>query len=532
MFVFTPSHAEKLKSLPWQARAALSFCAGALAVPALPPFNLWLCMLLGFSLFYVLLADVKTARGGFGFGWCFGFGYFGAGLWWIANALLVDGNEFRWVWPLAIAGLPALLAIFTAAGCAAFVRAADRKTLGGFLIFLAALMASEWLRGHAFTGFPWNLYGVIWSTWPAMMQPVALTGSYALALLTLAVTAAPGFLLIWPAPRRHKIAVTAALAILFTGHAVYGSVRLSHAKAEFSDTVGVRPVQPDITQEDKWNPEKAGTNLFSLLSLSAAPASEAQMPVTLIVWPETALTYHMLEDDGVRAALKQALAAYDGAAYLITGLLRYDPGMGGSADRYFNSLAVLDKNLNVMATYDKSHLVPFGEYVPLQKWLRFGPFVQMEGFTPGSGLTALAPSADIPAFSPLICYEVIFPHAVVPGGGDRPGWMVNLTNDAWYGDSPGPYQHFAQTRFRAIEEGMPLIRSANTGISGVIDPWGRVLSRAGLYEKTARTLALPRALPGGTLYGRFGDGPFFLMLILLLTAGLSVKKAHKYKFMR
>jgi apolipoprotein N-acyltransferase len=499
-----------------------ALCAGTLMVAALPPFNFWPSMFAGFSLFYVLLSRTRTARGAFACGWMFGFGYFAAGLWWIANALLVDGNDFRWVWPFAIAGLPALLAFFPALACAACARFAGKNKLAGFLAFVAAFACSEWLRGHIFTGFPWNLYGYAWSGWLAMAQIVSVGGSYFLTLLTLFWAALPGFLFVWDAPRRKKIILLSIGVVTFACTVLFGYIRLAHYTTAYDDAITIRPVQANIPQADKWNPDKVAENLNKMLALSLPDPKKTEPPLTLVIWPETALEFYVLANENARALIRETLGHYKNKVYLITGLLRREPGMGGK-HRYFNSLVILDRDLNLRAVYSKSHLVPFGEYIPFQDIIPMKPFVAFQGFTSGDGIASMSVDG-VPSFSPLICYEVIFPGAVI--GKERPDWMVNVTNDAWYGDSPGPRQHFAMTRFRAIEEGLPLVRSAETGISGVIDPMGRVIYQAPLNTKDARNVSLPRPLPVATLYARIGfrDALFFICLLLTGIAAFSCRR--------
>jgi apolipoprotein N-acyltransferase len=504
-------HAMKLSRLKY---SLLCLCAGAIMVLALPPFNIWPLMFAGFSLFYAMLAGTKSRRAAFAGGWLFGFGYFAPGLWWIANALLVDGNEFRWVWPLAISGLPALLGFFPALASLACVRFDNGKKMAGFLCFLAAFAFSEWLRGHIFTGFPWNLYGYAWSGWLEMAQVVSVGGPYFLTLLTHFWSALPGFLFIWDAPRSKKIFLLCVGLASLAANGIYGCLRLSHYATAFDQTVAIRPVQANISQADKWNPHKVAENLNKRLALT--PDNDQQkfdVPLTLVIWPETAMEDNVLANENARALIRAALAEYKNKVYLITGLLHYKPGPDGKM-QYFNSLVVLDRDLNERALYSKSHLVPFGEYIPFQNILPLKPFVSFEGFTSGGGVTSLSLDA-MPVFSPLICYEVVFPGAVIARS--RPALMINVTNDAWYGDSPGPRQHFAMTRFRAIEEGIPMVRAAETGISGVIDPLGRVIWQAPLNTKDARNIALPRPLAEPTLYARVYPRDIIFLICLFLT---------------
>jgi apolipoprotein N-acyltransferase len=298
---------------------------------------------------------------------------------------------------------------------------------------------------------------------------------------------------------------------------IYGCLRLSHHATAFDQNVAVRPVQANISQADKWNPQKVAENLKRHLALTHGgnqdDRQKPEAPVTLVVWPETAMEDNVLTNDTARALIREALGQFKNNVYLITGLLRYERQQDRSV-KYYNSLVVLDRNLNRRAVYSKSHLVPFGEYIPFQDILPLKPFVSFEGFTSGDGVVSLSLDG-MPSFSPLICYEVVFPGAVIAA--NRPAVMINVTNDAWYGDSPGPRQHFAMTRFRAIEEGLPMIRAAETGISGVIDPMGRVVWQASLNTKDARNVALPLPLAKPTLYSSAHPRDIVFLICLLFT---------------
>ncbi len=516
----------KLPASPFL-RAVLYLICGALMVPAQAPWHLWPFLFAGLSFFFILLSSEKRWLRAALMGWLFGFGYFCAGLWWIANALLVPGNPFLWVWPLAIAGLPALLAFFTAGASALTIRLASLNRMSGFLFFIAAFSGFEWLRGHIFTGFPWNMYGYAWGNWLALAQTAAIAGAYGLTLLTIFWAALPGFLRIATLSRRAQIVLIATALASFGSCVFYGQMRLAQTPTALDQDVRVVPVQANISQADKWDPEKVFVNVDSMLSLSLPDPQERERKVTFLVWPETALSWDVLANNYVRGALKSTLAAYGRDVYLLTGLLRREPG-ADSHDRYYNSMVTLDRDLNVISTYDKYHLVPFGEYIPLQNLLPMKPFVRMlEGFSIGPG-PQTKKAGNYPSFSPLICYEIIFPHAVTtpPGSGTGagPAWIVNITNDAWYGDSPGPRQHFSQARFRAIEEGLPVVRAANTGISGIIDPLGRVLADSGINERAAPGGSLPRPLATRPPYARWGDAFFFMALAALLVVTRSLQK--------
>lgn len=499
-----------LDKLSFRFRALAAFAAGAVMAFAMPPAGIWPLMFLCFSFFYMLLAGQSGLRA-YALGWLFGFGYFLVGLYWIGNALLVPGNPFKWVWPLTIAGLPVLLAIFTGISCWAATRFANLRTWTGYIAFLGFVMAGEWLRGHIFTGFPWNLYGYAWARHLAMVQTVSVVGVYGLSLLTLAWAILPGFLFV-SSPGRRNVSL-AVLGLITTLNIcwIWGSHRLDATPMQFHDDIIVRIVQPNIAQEDKWNGDKAAENLQKMIQHSAAPKTPGTKTIT--IWPETAISDFIAENENAALAIRQGVFGGNPDDRLIAGVLRHGTDEDGQP-LYFNSLVLYDAQLKPLATYDKAHLVPFGEYIPLNNILPMKPFVDFSGFTPGTGL--LTQNTDgTPPFSGLVCYEVIFPGAVTSAKKDAE-WMVNVTNDGWYGDSAGPYQHLTKTVFRAVEEGLPLARSANTGISALIDPYGRVLGRIPYGTASFIDHPLPKPAPSATFYVLYGDIPVLSALALLL----------------
>ncbi len=477
---------------------------------AMPPVALWPLMFLCFSLFYLLLSGQQGWRS-YTLGWLFGFGYFLLGLYWIGNALLVPGNPFKWVWPLTIAGLPVLLAIFTGTSCWLVTRFARLHSWTGYIAFVGFLALGEWLRGHIFTGFPWNLYGYAWAKHLPMIQTVSVIGTYGLSLLTLAWAVLPGFLML-SRPGRRTVSL-AALALVTTVNFcwIWGSHRLEKNPGQFRDDVVIRIVQPNIAQEDKWDRDKIGENLETTIRHSAAP--KRPDTTTITVWPETAISDHIAENENAAHAIRQGVFGDRLNDRLIAGVLRHGTDDAGDP-LYFNSLILYGPEMTALATYDKSHLVPFGEYIPLNNILPMRPFVDFAGFTPGPGLATQSVDGT-PPFSGLVCYEVIFPGAVTSPDMDAV-WLVNVTNDGWYGDSAGPYQHLTKAIFRAAEEGLPLARSANTGISAIIDPYGRVLGRIPYGTASFIDHPLPEPVRGKTFYALHKDGPVIFVTIALI----------------
>jgi apolipoprotein N-acyltransferase len=397
-------------------------------------------------------------------------------------------------------------------------------------LLLASLWtAAEFTRGHILTGFPWNLIGYSWTEVGPVLQAASVVGAYGLGWLTVAWAALPGALAesrdgAWRPGRGGGVALSVGLALL-AAVALAGALRLSAAPAPGSPAADVpgarlRLVQPNVEQSLKWRDSERAAIFRTLLTLSARPA---EPPPTAIIWPEAATPFLFEQSPEARVAAA-AIVPSDGL--LITGTPRATPRPDGGHE-FWNGLTALDHADAIRGTYDKFHLVPFGEYVPLRGILPMAMIAPGGGggFSAGPGPRTLH-LPFLPPVSPLICYEVIFPGAVVDPD-DRPAWLLNLTNDAWYGDTSGPYQHFGIARVRAVEQGLPLARAANTGISGVVDPYGRVIARLGLGQRGVVDAPLPRALAEAPPYPRFG-GPILAVLLLAgLAAGLSSRRTGR-----
>jgi apolipoprotein N-acyltransferase len=512
----------------WRRRFIALF-AGALSALAQAPFFAFPVLWLTFPVFVWLLdGSVATARRGgarrfwpgFSAGWWFGFGYFLAGLWWIGAAFLVDAEQFAWLLPLAVIALPAGLALFWGLA-AAFAQLFWRDDWRRILALAVALGAAEWARGHVLTGFPWNAIGYALTAGEVLMQSAALFGLHALNILAVLIFAAP-VALVPPGPgARRNIAIPALAAAGLAGLALFGFIRLDQAPRASVPGVTVKIVQPAVDQREKWKPENKQAIFQSFLDLSGKGGLPEDGTGLVLVWPESAFPFALTEEPGALAAIGTMLP--DGAS-LVTGAARVEAVSAGAAKeggrRVFNSVYVINDRGEIDDAYDKVHLVPFGEYLPFQKTLESLGLQQLTklpgGFSGGPRRRALSLPAA-PAFSPLICYEIIFSGAVLPGD-SRPGFLLNVTNDAWYGRTPGPYQHLHQARVRSVEEGLPLVRAANTGISIVGDPFGRIIARTALGEKTAVTAPLPGAIepPFSSRYG------YYVLLILLLIVFLMV----------
>jgi apolipoprotein N-acyltransferase len=501
---------------------------GVAATLALPPWYVLPLLALSFTGLVWLLDGAAVAprplRRAAAVGFCFGLGYFGVGLHWIAEAFLVDPVRHGWMIPFAIGGLSALLALFPAAACAFAVAARRRFAVGGagrVLLLAAAWVVAEWLRGWVLTGFPWHLAGYAWSFSPVMTQSAALFGAFGLSLLTVVVAAMPA-VLGDPRPGRRDVLAFAAAVLLVPALAIGGSLRLASAPDYAATPAGtpanpalvggirLRIVQAGIPQRLKWQPELRRENLMRHIALSRQPAAAEP---TLLVWPETAVPYFLAHDPAARAI---AAAAAPPGGLLLTGSARYE-GPPGDGRRYYNSALAIADDGSVRAVYDKVHLVPFGEYVPLGDLLPLDKLVAGAGdFTAGRRLLTLD-LPGVPPVGPLICYEAIFPGSVTASD-RRPAWLLNLTNDGWFGAGAGPRQHLAIAAMRAVEEGLPLVRAAGTGISAVIDPYGREAARLGVGEIGILDSGLPQPL-APTPFADYGN--LLPGLIILLTISLS-----------
>jgi apolipoprotein N-acyltransferase len=481
----------------------LSFAAGALAAFAMPPTGFWFTLFISLPALHCAVLSAKNKKVAFFAGWLFGFGYFVISLSWIANALLVDGNPYLWAWPLAAAGLPALLSFFPALACLVTKRFMRLDRLSGWFGFIGALALSEWLRGNIFTGFPWNLFGYTWVDHLPMIQSLYLSDVYMLTLLTMLWAFAPALLLLKSKSQRFM----GVAIVLFTllGNLAYGYASLNTAPSPATSDLNIRVVQPNIPQSEKWERSKTFGHFVRHLQLSKqAPAPDG--PV-IVVWPETAVSFSLLQTPPAQIAMRDMLARLPVGSSLLTGYLRRDEEQGA----YFNSLVEIDRSGAIKNVYDKHHLVPFGEYIPFQQWIPLKPIVQFQGFGRGDGPQTLESQQGI-KFSPLVCYEIIFPGKSVKNSSSA-DFIVNVTNDAWYGKSAGPYQHLAISLYRAVENGIPVIRSANTGFSAVIDPYGKTSLSDALFTEDVINAKMPPKRKDFLMPHLFKNGIFLILAL-------------------
>lgn len=526
------SFADTIVLLHGWRRLGAAFLAGATSALALAPVFFAPILLITLPVLVLLLdgADADPApekrrwrdwlRPGAAFatGWWFGFGYFLAGLYWMAEALLVNAGAHGWLIPFALMFIPGGLALFIGLPCAL---AARFWGLGFARIsVLACLLAAfEALRAVAFTGFAWNGFHSALGAHDTLIQGLALGGPWLASLIVLLVAMSPAAL--WPTTmtgRGSRLAVILTLAV-FIGWAGFGVARLGLAQDEVVDGVVMRLVQPNIAQADKWDPTLMGQHFSTLLELTTRRTGTDQLGmlgISHVVWPESAFPFLLTQRPDALAAIGSVLPL---GSSMLAGAIRAEP-RGTQEQVFYNSIYALNERGEIIDAYDKVRLVPFGEMLPfadlLDRWGVRALVSAPTGFVPGSGPGVLQ-TAGAPDALALVCYEAIFPGFVRAGvRTHRPGYLLNVTNDAWFGASAGPHQHLFQARLRAVEMGLPLVRTANTGISAMIDSFGRVRAALSLNTQGVLDAPLPQAL-SSTPYQRLGDWPFWGMLVLVLS---------------
>lgn len=507
--------------------------AGLAAGIAHPPFGL-IVGLAGYAVLLLRLEAVRERplRAAFGLSWLAGLGYFAVSTFWIAEPFLVDVAAHGWMAPFAVVLMAGGLALFWGAAGVAY-RALRPRSAWKPLVFAGVFAAAEWLRGHVLTGLPWNLVGETWRAGSAPSQAAALFGAYGLTWITLAIASAPALLML-PVRRLAQAGMLMAAGVALTALYAGGAGRLAAAARTpyAADAPVVRIVQANIDQKDKWKPENLEAVFDAYLDLTGRPAAT---PPDIVIWPEGALPA-VIDDllaPGSPFAPRLRDAVRPGQT-LLMGANRVDAdpnGRAGGGDGwlYYNTLLAFRRDgpaLRVIGVYDKHRLVPFGEFMPLGDLAdRLGvrALVRMpDDFSAGPPPRPLE-LPGLPTVQPLICYEALFPR--LADGAERPAWILNISNDAWFGATSGPWQHLNIASYRAIETGLPMVRSTPTGVSAVIDPQGRILSRRmlGLGRAGIIDARLPSPCPP-TLYSRIGEVPFAAMLLLSAAAWLAGRR--------
>jgi apolipoprotein N-acyltransferase len=512
--------------------AGLSILAGLGPAFAFPPFAA-LPGLAGFALLLALFDRADAARplrSAFWRGWLAGTAFFGVSTWWVYQAFQVDAADQGWMAPIAVALLASGLGLFWGAAGAAY-RALAPRGIARLLVFAGVVAACEWLRGHLLTGFPWDLPGESWPAGSPISEAAAVVGAYGLTWITVAAAASPALLLDAGARLRGALACVVA-GLSLAGLYAAGAGRLAHPPAADPNAPLVRIVQANLPEVDHYDAASYAATVHTLLGLTAQPSPARP---DIIVWPERAIPgdfdSYLLPGTWTHDAITAALQP---GQILITGGYRSAVAPPGAYAPdgvvYFNSLLALRRDpqgIEPLALYDKFRLVPFGEYLPLARYLaplHVEELVHIgDGFSHGPRPRAID-LEGAPAVQPLICYEALYPGFTRAGAiasGVRPAWIVNVSDDAWFGGTYGPLQHLNLASYRAIEEGLPIVRATPTGVSAVVDAFGRSPPRLRQPQGRAGVIdaPLPPALPP-TLFDRWGEGPFALMLLASLLAAI------------
>lgn len=478
------------------------FFLGALTTLGFAPYFWWPVVLGTTALLFnkINKANIKEALT---IGFWFGAGLGAFSMHWLTSALMIDNGRFTLLCPLVWIGFGLFFGIFWAIPCG--VSALYPAGIRRWLALTGAYVFFEWVRSWFLTGFPWNPLGNIWN-WTTVLQIASVVGVYGLSGITLLTFTTFGFGI-----KKKLPWIMTGIFVTLTG---MGTLRLAETDNQHIWGTHLRIVQPNIPQTLKWNPQKAHENTEKIIQLS----KEKSDHITHILWPESAVPYLLDVEIDERLNLMRAMPQ---GSVLITGAMREaDPAYHNVA----NSIFIMDDLTDIHSIYDKAHLVPFGEYMPFRDYLPLQKIIPITSdMIAGKGVMTKPVLKTLPA-SLLVCYEVIFSGQVVDKR-NRPAWIFNATNDGWYGQSNGPYQHFAMARMRAVEEGLPLIRAANTGISAIIDPYGRIVKSLPLGTEGVIDGDLPVALPP-TLYAQGGVWiPVGLALLLLI---VSIKKRQKH----
>ena len=527
----------------WRA-VLLAIVAGALSALSLAPYHFSPILLLTFPVLvwlldgsvapansHGILSGPKRLWPAFKTGWSFGFGFFLAGFWWVGKAFLVDAEEFIFLLPVAVVALPAGLALFWGGACA-LARIAWGNGWVRIVALAAALTLGEWVKGTVLTGLPWNTLGYAIMPTPVFMQSANLIGLYGVTFITVLIAATPGIFAPGYAGNENSqvraMPLIALSVVLMLAHGFYGLVSLSRASGTMVEGVKLRLVQPAIDQSEKWDAANEAEIMSRYLGLSNAnkgPQAASIGAFTHVIWPESAFPFILTERRDQLASIAQLLPPNTS---LITGAMRLEKSSAANGgNRVFNSLYVINGNGEIVVAADKTRLLPFGEYLPFQSLLESMGLQQLTrlrgGFSAGNRRSTIS-LPGMPAFLPLICYEIVYSGAVRAQdeiAGARPQWIINLTNDAWFGMTAGPYQHAHQAQVRAVEEGLPVIRVANNGISFVSDSNGRILERLPLGERGVVDSSLPQAGPV-TVFSQFGNIPSLMFICLLYIALVGV----------
>ncbi len=522
----------------------ISFILGSISASAFAPLYFFPLAILAFSGLFLVMNQCDDNKKSFWVGWCFGFGQFVFGLYWISISLFVDIARFFWLLPFALFLIPAVLAIYT--GLASLLVNFISKKFSiiswrKILLLAVIWVFFEYLRAILFTGFPWNLVGYSFLFSESLSQSASVVGVYGLSLIAVIFYCSGALFFelhlkksltktVTFSPDKNSQSFLAFVAVLIGILWMAGLYRVNNYQEKLFPNATFRLVQPSIKQEDKWDADHRYNSFLENVRLSR---KNGLQDVNYVVWSESAVPYIINPSISYGLLSTIASAAPEGG-FVITGALRAElQDDGRTLNKIWNTIFVVNEQSKVVDNYDKNHLVPFGEYIPFADQF---PFISKitdgsVNFSEGEGLKTIKLNSRTPSFSPLVCYEAIFPDHIIDKT-NPPKFLLNLTNDAWFGSSSGPYQHFDMVRMRSIEYGMPAIRVANSGISGLINPMGKVVAAIPLNQKGIVDVMLMENLPT-TTYMKFGNKiVFYSSLILLAVALFKMPKLQRAKSLR
>ncbi|MFN7038654.1 MAG: apolipoprotein N-acyltransferase [Alphaproteobacteria bacterium] len=483
-------------------KAIISFILGGMVSFTFAKFFLF-PFIFCFSAFLLLIKTSNTKKESFYIGWSFGFGYFSISLHWVAWALFTDTDKFIWLLPVSNIVFPAALGLYIAAVALFTYKFNKNKMLG--LIFALNWVIIEYIRSKLFTGFPWNLIGYSFGFSLELLQLASIIGIYGLSFFAMIISLIP---YIYFSKVKNKFFIIFGTICLIGSSYIYGKIRLKN-QTEFHD-INLHIVQGNISQHDKWKEDMRFDNLSTYMKLSSNSKENAY-----VIWPESAVPYN-IEDIEL---LKYISKIIPKEGLLITGSIRLE--QYDNEEKWWNSISFINSEGKIISNYNKTHLLPFGEYIPFRHLIPASLDKITYGigdFERGIGPVTLNIDNKLPEVSPIICYEAIFPNIIV-NRDHRPKWILKVTNDGWFANSNGPHQHFHMARVRAIEQGLALVRSANTGISAVIDSYGKIITSLPLGMQGVIKEKLPKALAEKTIYAKYGDKiilAIFIMLYILI----------------
>ncbi len=496
-------------------RRGVAVLLGILSAAALPPLYIFPLLVPSFAGLFLLVYAAASRRQAFLDGWWWGLGYFTAGLYWICISLYVEPEKFAWLTPFALFGIPSVAAVYiglVTLSLHSLCKKRDSKgewqdtkiginPLFSVLAFALLWVVAEYCRAYLLTGFPWNLIGYAWTFSTDTLQFASVVGVYGLSWLTVLVATMPVLFVLSKEQARYPNMANGILLLVIV---IFGCWRLHHYPTQYTPTK-IRIVQGNIAQSLKWDPKTELAGLKKYADLMHSPGLGA---IQLVVWPETAIPY--IVQPG-------SLLTHDLGAILPANTMLVSGGLRGQGDethwQAWNSLFVINHMGDIVAQYDKHHLVPFGEFIPFRRILPLEHIAGGHGdFSHGPGPVTVL-TGDVPPFSPLICYEAIFPNEATDNT-HRAEWLLNITNDAWFGVSSGPYQHLQMARMRAVEQGLPLIRAANTGISAAFDPMGRMIDHLPLEKEGVLDLYLPKGTPQWAIFSRYPCSTILFIIAL------------------